>query len=207
MGRKQWAGYAHNTRFTLTISISRDNQHGANTGKYRWSDSGELTGATITLGCQIDEGYPDPIYYPVMNSLSWEEASHPTGRNILAATKIAHEFGHVNQAASVDGKLYQLQNQLMPVYKTIFLNNGYDLMDPRLVKLARQMGGTSAEVWEDREYWGEANAMLYLGDRISEKNFRCLLFARIKRTVEEYAESYAERFRQIAQSEPSTCGW
>jgi hypothetical protein len=95
----------------------------------------------------------------------------------------------------------------MPVYRTILLSNGHNTRDPRLIKLARQMGGTSVEVWEDREYWGEANAMLYLRDRISEKGFRCVLFARIKRSVEEYAESYAERFKNIAQSEPSLCSW
>jgi hypothetical protein len=207
LGRKQWADYAQKTEFTLTIEMSEDNPHGAATGKYRWSDLGELKGVTISLGCQIDEGYPDPVYYPVMNSLSLRRAFHTAGENILAATKIAHEFGHVNRATSMDGRLYRLQNQLMPVYKKIFLSNGYNLTDPRLVKLAGQMGGTSVEIWEDREYWGEANAMLYLNERISEKTFRCSIFAKIKRSVEEYAESYAERFRQIAQSASSLCGW
>lgn len=207
VGRKQWTAYARNTRFTLTIDMSRENQHGAITGRYKWNDSGELVGVTITLGSEIDEGYPDPVYYPVMNSLGWEGASYIISGNMLAATKIAHEFGHVNQAVRTDGRLYQIQNQLMPVYRTIFLTNGYNTYDPRLVKMARQMGGTSVEVWEDREYWGEANAMLYLRDRISEKGVRCSLFTRIKRTVEEYAGSYAKRFKQIAQSKPSLCGW
>ena len=206
-GRKQWLSYAQNTRVTLTINISKENQHGATTGKYRWNDSGELVGVTIALGSEIDEGYPSPVYYPVMNSLAWGGASYLISPNVLAATKIAHEFGHVNQAATVDGRLYQLQNQLMPLYRTILLSNGHDTGDPRLIKLARQMGGTSVEVWEDREYWGEANAMLYLRDRISEKGARCVLFARIKRSVEEYAEGYAERFKQIAQSNPSPCSW
>ena len=206
-GRTQWAMYAQNRRFTLTINISTDNPHGATTGKYRWNDAGELIGATITLGSEINEGYPDPVYYPVMNSLGWSAVTFAATGNILAATKIAHEFGHVNRAASMDSDLYQLQNQLMPVYKRIFLSNGHNTQDPRLLKLARQMGGTSAEVWEDREYWGEANAMLYLRDRISERTFRCVLFSRIRRTVEAYAEPYAERFKQIAQSEPSLCGW
>jgi hypothetical protein len=206
-GRRQWEMYAHNKGFTLTINIAADNHHGATTGKYKWSDAGELIGATITLGSQIDEGYPDPVYYPVMNSLAWRGVSDISSGRLLAATKIAHEFGHVNRAASMDGTLYRLQNQLMPIYKRIFLSNGHNTQDPRLLKLARQMGGTSVEIWEDREYWGEANAMLYLRDRISEKSFRCVLFSRIRRTVEFYAEPYAERFKQIAQSEPSLCGW
>ncbi|HEX8097792.1 MAG TPA: hypothetical protein VF507_07130, partial [Pyrinomonadaceae bacterium] len=97
--------------------------------------------------------------------------------------------------------------QLMPVYKRIFLTNGHDASDPRLVRMARQMGGTSLEVWEDREYWGEANAMLYLRDRLSERSYQCVLFAKIRRTIEEYAEGYAERFRQVAQAPPSLCTW
>jgi hypothetical protein len=206
-GRRQWGDYTRKTEFDLTIEISANNPYGATTGKYKWSDSGELKGVTITLGYQIDEGYPDPVYYPVMNSLSLRGQSHAGGGNILAATKIAHEFGHVNRATSMDGRLYRLQNQLMPVYKTIFLSNGYNLSDPRLVKLAGQMGGTSVEIWEDREYWGEANAMLYLNDRISEKEFRCSLYTRIKRSVEEYAGNYADRFKQIAQSGSPLCGW
>ncbi|MBD0371354.1 MAG: hypothetical protein ICV60_11000 [Pyrinomonadaceae bacterium] len=206
-GRRQWEMYAHNEAFTLTINISTDNRQGATTGKYKWNDAGELTGATITLGSQLDEGYPDPIYYPVMNSLSWSGISEIVSGRLLAATKIAHEFGHINRALGTDATLYRLQNQLMPVYKRIFLSNGHDTRDPRLLKLARQMGGTSLEIWEDREYWGEANAMLYLRDRISEKNFRCVLFSRIRRTVEAYAEPYADRFKQIAQAEPSLCRW
>jgi len=207
-GRGQWEKYAHNARLTLTITISNENQHGATTGKYKWNDAGELVGVTITLGSEINQGYPDPVYYPVMNSLAFGDAvEHTTSGDILAAAKIAHEFGHVNQAAGMDGKLYQLQNQLMPLYKTIFLANGHDTHDPRLIKMANEMGGTSAEVWEDREYWGEANALLFLRDRVAEKSFRCALFARIKRTVTEYAESYADRFNQIAQLKPSLCGW
>jgi hypothetical protein len=206
-GRKQWEMYTHHKSFTLTLKISTDNHHGATTSKYRWNDSGELIGATITLGCELDEGYPDPVYYPVMNSLAWRGISDIANGRLLAATKIAHEFGHVNRAANVDGTLYRLQNQLMPVYKRIFLSNGHDISDPRLLKIARQMGGTSVEIWEDREYWGEANAMLYLRDRISERSFRCVLFSRIRRTVEAYAEPYAARFKEIAQSEPSLCTW
>jgi hypothetical protein len=206
-GRRQWEMYARNRGFTLTINISTDNRHGATTGKFKWNDAGELVGATITLGCQIDEGYPDPVYYPVMNSLAWSGVSAIAGGRLLAATKIAHEFGHVNRALNVDGSLYRLQNQLMPVYKKIFLSNGHDAHDPRLLKLAGQMGGTSVEIWEDREYWGEANAMLYLRDRIPERSSQCILFSRIRRTVEAYAEPYAERFKQVARLEPALCSW
>jgi hypothetical protein len=207
IGRRQWIAYAQNTRFTLTITISKDRRQGAMTGKYKWSESGELIGATITLGSRIDDGYPDPIYYPVMNSLAVRGGVQIFGGNILAAAKLAHEFGHVNRASTVDGKQYQLQNELMPIYKKIFLSNGHNAKDPRLKKLAQQMGGTSLEIWEDREYWGEANAMLYLRDRIPKQRSRCAVFSKIKQSVERYAISYADRFRQIALLDPGQCNW
>lgn len=86
---------------------------------------------------------------------------------------------------------------------------GRDLGDPRLVELARRMGGTPVEIWEDREYWGETNAMLYLRDRFAKDDSRCLLFRRIKRSVDLYARSYEEHFLNIAESTSSGrhCGW
>ena len=75
--------------------------------------------------------------------------------------------------------------------------------------LAQQMGGNPVEIWEDREYWGEANAMLYLRDKIAKESFHCRLFNRIKRTVEEYAKPYEDRFAEIAKSQGViyACSW
>ena len=77
------------------------------------------------------------------------------------------------------------------------------------VELAQQMGGTPMEIWADREYWGEANAMLYLRDRIARESFQCSIFSRIKRYIELYAKNYEKRFVEIAQSTspPYRCTW
>lgn len=208
-GKAQWAVYEGNPHFTLTITVSRENAEGAATGKYRWDQSGQLVAATITLGSRLDNGYPNPIYFPVMNSLISTESVVPINGNTLAATKIAHEFGHVIRTAQVDAHLYQLQSQLIPQYNKIFLANGRKAADPRLVELASQMGGTPVMIWEDREYWGETNAMLYLRDRITENNMRCSLFNRIRHSVDLYAKQYEQRFFDIAQASPSMklCGW
>lgn len=208
-GRKQWAYYQNNPRFTLTIAISRENAEGATTGKYKWNDAGELTAATITLGAHLDEGYPNPIYFPVMNSLVPTGTSYRVAGDTLAATKFAHEFGHVNRTGRVDSALYELQTQLIPQYNTIFLSNGRNPNDPRLLEVARQIGGTPVEVWEDREYWGEANAMIYLRDRITEDSLRCSLFSKIRQSVDLYAKNYEPRFLEIARATPSrkVCGW
>ena len=208
-GRSQWAYYESNAHFTLSITISPDNAEGATTGKYKWNDEGQLVAATISLGLHLDQGYPNPIYFPVMNSLLPTESSYRVGGNTLAATKLAHEFGHVNRTAKVNAALYQLQSQLMPQYNQILLSNGRNPSDPRLLELVRRMGGTPVEIWEDREYWGETNALVYLRDRVTEDGLRCLLFSRIKHSVDLYAKGYEERFLEIVQSKPAShfCGW
>lgn len=199
IGRRQWDLYDRNKTLTLTISVSCDARHGAGTSSYKWGERGSLVAATITLGCRIDEGYPNPIYYPVMHSLSRRASSNTISGDILAAAKIAHEFGHVHEAAVADGALYRLQNQLIPAYNRILLNNGRDTADPRLIALARQMGGTPVEIWESREYWGEVNAMHYLRDRITNKVEYEALFAAIMQNVGLYAKNYTERFNQASR--------
>jgi YD repeat-containing protein len=208
-GRQQWASYQNDDHFTLTVVVSRDNATGGTTSNYKWDEAGKLVAATITLGCRLDAGVPNPVYFPVMNSLLRTENTRQIESETLAATKMAHEFGHVNRTANGDPVLYQLQSQLMPQYNQIFLSNGRNITDPRLLEIARQMGGTPVEIWEDREYWGETNAMLYLRDRFAQDGFRCLLFSRIKRSIDLYAPGYEERFLNIAQSAPTgrQCAW
>jgi YD repeat-containing protein len=209
-GRSQWEYYQKNPNFTLNIVVSKDNAEGATTGKYKWNDAGQLVAATITLGMRLDEGYPNPIYFPVMNSLVPNESFNRVGGSTLAATKIAHEFGHVNRTGKVDASVYQLQTQLIPQYNKIFLSNGRDPNDPRLLELTQKIGGTPVQVWEDREYWGEANAMTYLRDRVTEDNLRCALFSKIRHSVDLYAKDYEPRFLEVARAGTSTrkiCGW
>ena len=209
IGRAQWELYSHHPHLVLTITIEKGNEHGAGSGKYKWNDAGELVAATITLGTRIDEGFPSSVYYPVMNALEPYETNRLISGNVLAATKIAHELGHVIKMANTSEALFRLQSRLVPVYNKIFLSNGYNVNDPRLVELARQMGGNPVEIWEDREYWGEANAMLYLRDRVAKESFHCRLFGKIKQAVEEYAKNYEERFAEIAKSQGVTyaCSW
>jgi YD repeat-containing protein len=208
-GREQWKFYATNPNFTLHIIVARENPEGATTGKYKWDDQGKLVAATITLGGRLDEGYPNPIYFPVMNSLLPSDSFSRIGGTTLAATKIAHEFGHVNRTAKVDSNVYQLQTQLIPQYNKIFLGNGRNPNDPQLLELAQKLGGTPVQIWEDREYWGEANAMMYLRDRITEEGLRCTLFNKIRHSVDLYAKDYEPRFVEIAKATPSRriCGW
>ncbi len=208
-GRQQWGLYEQNPNLTLTITVSRENAEGATTGKYKWNEAGQLAAATIALGFRLNEGYPNPIYFPVMNSLVPTGTSNRIAGDTLAATKMAHEFGHVNRTARVDPVLYQLQAQLIPQYNKIFLSNGRNPNDAKLIELVRQLGGTPVEIWEDREYWGEANAMVYLRDRFTDEGTRCPLFSRIRQSVDLYAKNYEPRFLEIARASSSrkVCGW
>jgi len=209
IGKAQWEMNAHHPRLMLTITITSSNSEGAGSGKYKWNEAGELVAATITLGNHIDQGFPSSVYYPVMNALEPFESSRLISGTTLAAAKLAHEFGHIMKISSTRQELYTLQVQLVPVYNKIFLSNGHNVNDARLVEIAQKIGGNPVEIWEDREYWGEANAMLFLRDRVEKEKFHCRLFAKIKRAVEEYAKNYEERFAEIAKEQGAiyTCGW
>jgi hypothetical protein len=209
IGKAQWEMYSKHPYLQLTITVGGKNAEGAGTGKYKWNEKGELISATIILGERLNEGYPSAVYYPVMNALEPFESRNLIGGSVLAATKIAHEFGHVMKISSTPHDTYHLQLQLVPIYNKIFLSNGYNVKDPRLVDLAQKMGGNPVEIWEDREYWGEANAMLFLRDRVAKEKFHCRLFGKIKRAVEEYAKDYEERFAEIAKSQGAlyACSW
>ena len=209
IGKAQWEMYAHHPHLVLTITINGDNSKGAGSGRYKWNDSGELVAATISLGGEIDRGYPSSVYYPVMNALEPFESQRLIDGSVLAATKLAHEFGHVMKISSIPRSLYELQTQLVPLYNKIFLSNGYNVNDPRLVEIAQRIGGNPVQIWEDREYWGEANAMLFLRDRVAKEKFHCRLFGKIKQAVEEYAKDYEERFAEIAKSQGAiySCSW
>lgn len=200
-GRMQWEKYERNENFLLKIVVSSDKKFGAGTGDYKWGDNGRLIGATITFGKNLDRGFPDPVYYPVMNSLSILIEPSDVKGNILASAKFAHEFGHVDQTSGADGNAYQQQEKLMSAYYKIFLNNGYNTKDPRLVELARDLGREPIEIWEDREYWGEANAMRFLFARMNrEYSSFCSVLGNIKRNVNSYAPNYETRFDQIAEA-------
>jgi len=205
IGKNQWNSYANNRNFTLVIKVSGTRGKGAGTDKFVWDDAGHLIGATITLGSDLHSGYPDPIYYPVLNSLAPVGTAAEIDGAILAATKISHEIGHVNQAAQADVKFMRLQDDLMSEYTSIFLKNGLNTQDKKLVELAAQMGGTPIEIWESREYWSEVNAMLFLNEKIGKQDSYCYIFNKIRTNLNTYARDYEQRFGQYPQYSESVC--
>lgn len=198
-GKNLWAQYANKSDFILTIKVSDKDSRGAGTTDYRWNENGELIGATIFLGGNLDKGFPDPNYYPVMNSIAEFNAKREISGNTLAATKFAHEFGHINLTFESNHEKIKLQNNLMPRYRDIFLSNGYNLNDPKLIDLVAKMGGTPNEIWENREYWGEATAMNFLIEKTKNKVFQCSLLNRISNNINTYAKNYEDRFNKISE--------
>jgi hypothetical protein len=204
LGREQWDKYASNKSFILTIVVS-GGQKGAGTDKYLWNDEGQLVGATITLSAALQDGSPPPIYYPVLNSLSTDTTTYSISGPIVAATRLSHELGHVNQTSEASMKLIQQQNNLIVQYNSIFMENGLNSKDTRLLDLATQLKGTPVQIWESREYWSEVNAMLYLSQRISKENFYCFVFKKIRHNLETHAKAYEDRFSKYPEFNNSPC--
>jgi hypothetical protein len=206
-GRQQWEKYSTDKNFILTITVANKENQGAGTGDYLWNEQGELVGATITLGWKLDKGFPSPVYFPVMNSISDFNIPGEISNETLAATKFMHEFGHVNMTHSTNRSTFQTQNKLIPDYNKILLSNGYNIKDPRLIDLADKMGGTPVEVWENREYWGEANAMRYLLEKVQKTEFYCSVVKKINYNVTTFAETYKDRFVEVVKNTAETGCW
>jgi hypothetical protein len=164
-GRSQWEKYANAPAFLLTITVSDKRPHDARTDRYEWTNPGTLSAATITLGSRIDEGYPSADSYPVIGSLARLKSANR--RKILAASKFAHEFGHVNQA--IANRQFQRQRELIHLYNTIMSAKDHDKYDPRLTAVPQQLGATPFQIWTDWECLAETNALLYLQDKVSQR--------------------------------------
>jgi len=199
IGRRQWEAFDHHPTLTLIITVSQEWATGALTHKFKWDDAGNLTTATITLGCSIDSGYPNPVYYPVLSSLRRLEPFGEFGGPILAAAKLAHEFEHVNQA-SVGGIAYRKQTEMAYTYNSIFLHNGYNTSDPRLLELAEKMGGAPVEIGEVCEHRSEIHAMRYLLERFKNDELRRALLISVRKTMNQRARSFQRPYAQLIQS-------
>jgi hypothetical protein len=192
-GLRQWEAYTGRADFKLFVVVSKELGHSAEAGKYVWDERGRLAGATILLGPQIDSGYPSTPNYPVMCSLAPSNLPRGAKGEILAAAKLAHEFGHVNYTATQDAALYRLQNELVPEYNRIFKMNGFDVEDERLTGLARTMKGTPSEISQEREYQAEANVVAYLKERFSGDGE----YGAMPQPMREAIESYYQGFFRL----------
>jgi hypothetical protein len=205
-GRNLWDKYSSRTDFLLTIKVAGSRKNGAGTDDFAWDQNGQLVAATVTLGKDLDKGFPDPVYYPVMNSLAGQTEVRSVTGDLLAATKIAHEIGHVTFTAQINSQLFRKQNRLMESYYNIFLKNGFDTRDPRLVSLEGELGARPLEIWEDREYWSEVSALHFLVQKIRRESFYCAVISKIRSNVDSYAARFKDRFDLSGVSPHGACG-
>jgi hypothetical protein len=196
-GKQMWEKFATNKNLSVNIVMSDAIKQGGQTSDFVWDEQANLKSVTIYIGNKIDKGLPSSIYYPVMSSIDEFKSRKEISGATLAATKLAHEFGHVNQTFEANQAAFQIQNKLMPLYNSIFLKNGYNVADDRLVDLSNQMGGTPIKIWEDREYWGEVSAMTFLLEASKGKPFYCNLVEKISENVAAYAIGYEDRFTKV----------
>lgn len=204
-GKKQWSRYAEDHNFLLIIRVDRERGRGAGTDKFLWDQDGNFVGATITLGSELDEGYPPPVYYPVLNALQPDPLAPSISPSTLAAAKLSHELGHVEQTASTSMDLLQLQSRLVPQYVSIFLKNGLNRNDKRLVDLEKQIGGTPTSIWEGREYTSELDTMRYVAQRFNVENGLCAVLKRVRRNLDDYGRSYEKNFADLPEFSGVEC--
>ncbi len=204
-GRSQWQRFVDNKAFILKIEVSGKREKGAGTGELEFNNEGELVGSTVTLGGDIDRGYPNSYYYPVLESLAATEFIEPQNGRLLAVTKFSHELGHVDQILRESGDLLRLQDKLMPQYSNIFLKNGRDTADKKLVEMANRMGGTPTEIWELREYKSETIALQFLSQKIAGEAYLCDVIRRVQRNVESNARQYRDLFVGLPTLAGSNC--
>jgi hypothetical protein len=191
-GRSQWERYTQDPNFTLTVTVSAEQADGAIVNGFRWDNQGQLIAAIIVLGNKLDSGYPSSINYPIICSLAPGNLPPEAKGTILAATKIAHEFGHINHVKSMDGRRYQLQNRLIIQYYRIFFDNGRNCNDPRLLEFAKEMDGTPVSIQHDREAWAEVGALVFLKERLGP--YRDLKMpGPVKQAIQTYYLAYPGR--------------
>jgi hypothetical protein len=191
-GRRQWQRYAADEHFALKVTVSPQLGQGGLVSDYKWDEAGRLVGASITLGVGLDGGLPPSLYYPVTSALAAAEESDGLTGDILAAAKMAHEFGHVNRAADTGAALFERQNRLAADYARLFEESGYNARDPRLAEVTRMLGGTPFDVKREREHRAEANALVFLQERMSAEAGKGALFKQIRKSIEEYGEKHLQ---------------
>ncbi len=77
-------------------------------------------------------------------------------------------------------------------YNQIFYANGRTTLDPQLLELAQEMGGTPVSIAQDRESWAEMGAILYLQERL-RKDRHAKMPQPIRQAIDTYYLTYPER--------------
>jgi hypothetical protein len=115
-GRNTWQKYADDKNFTLDIVVtdrgSDDKNKSAQVENFKFDAKGNFIGATMTLGNNLGgTGTINSSNYPVTSTLVSADA------HTLAAAKIGHEFGHLEDFRSMGSTFYE-QQTIIDAYNT-----------------------------------------------------------------------------------------
>jgi RHS repeat-associated protein len=128
-GKATWKKYQDDQDFTLNVLVADRGSEGANKGAEVHDNvfdaSGNYVGATMTLGKNIGSGVPSETEYPITSQVGGEKSE------TIAMTKIAHEFGHLDDNRSLGRAFYQLQQ-------------AFDAYNARQAELTAQRASPSA---------------------------------------------------------------
>ncbi|RMG03209.1 MAG: RHS repeat-associated core domain-containing protein, partial [Acidobacteria bacterium] len=138
-GRKTWDRYKNDKNFTLKIVVADRGSDSLNRSAivdgFKFDADGNFIGATMTLGRNLGKGLPvNSENYPVLSALATENSAD------IGASKIAHEFGHLDDLKSLGKTFYEQQkiiDQFNERIKELGKQNAYDKLgtDQTLNKL------------------------------------------------------------------------
>ncbi len=186
-GRRTWARFAENPEFNLTLRMSEAEEkqvpaadrgaarQGArvDVNTYQWDASGKLVGATIVLGSQLGSNYPSSTNYPVTSSLE-ARRDHPgdrsVGGNVLAATKLAHELGHLESKVNMtpeELRDYREKLELSEKKRQLY-EQTHDIQHPDIRAIDQKLGSFE-EQRRREEHAAEAAAARFLEERLGDK--------------------------------------
>ena len=110
-GRKTWERYQNDKNFTLNIVVadrgSDSKNRSAMVGDFKFDSDGNFIGSTMTLGRNLGKDLPgDTESYPSLSALDTQDSAK------IGASKIAHEFGHLDDLKGLGTTFYEQQKIL-----------------------------------------------------------------------------------------------
>jgi hypothetical protein len=145
-----------------------------------FDETGNMTGATIVLGSNIESGAPpNKGSYPVLSSLG------DAGKLARAVGKIAHEFGHVEDLRARGAtflKEYQLTKETQQLFEQ--LPDKQYQTNKRVAEIAAQLGPNLAR---DRDVRAERTTIPVL-----RQHFGKNMPGAVKTSIKNYEKSYGK---------------
>ncbi|MBK9766948.1 MAG: RHS repeat-associated core domain-containing protein [Chloracidobacterium sp.] len=166
-GRKTWERYQNDKNFTLNIVVadrgSDSKNRSAMVGDFKFDSDGNFIGSTMTLGRNLGKDLPgNTESYPVLSALDTQDSAK------IGASKIAHEFGHLDDLKSLGTTFYE-QQKILDAIKDRVTELGSQKRygelgtDPTLKNLndsfQKKFGVTTTQEGINRENRGEKQAI------------------------------------------------